>query len=90
MPSVINLPKHEAFTFLNKYNAYKSCSEKKRVEMLLDLLIYTSVKLGSDMTMRIIEKETIDDPIERMMLTTLVAARSARFIVDEVSRSRTA
>jgi len=77
MPSVIDLPKHEAFTFLNKYNAYKSCSEKKRVEMLLDLLVYTNVKLGSDMTMRMLEKET-NDPIERTMLMTLVAARSAR------------
>ncbi len=76
MTNLIDLPKHEAFTFFNKYNIYKSSSDKKRAEAFLDLLMYSYEKLGFQMTMTIIQKETKDDRMNQITLMGIVVAKS--------------
>lgn len=72
MTSLIDLPPADVKMWYEKHIAYKNASNTRRAPLLLSFLVYTYRKVGYGLTMAMIEKETINEPMKRIMLLMTV------------------
>jgi len=72
MPSLIDLPEADVKLWFAKHLAYKNAKDKNRAKLFLDFLIYTYKKVGVQLTMAMIEKETKTDAMNRALTLTIV------------------
>lgn len=70
--SLHDLPKETAKVYLDKYIAFKKATDTKRAEVLMDLLMYAYETMGPNMTFSILQKETIGNPLQQIVMMTAV------------------